>query len=352
MNEEEQENLNHPQTVLDIISGSLENSLPEHLVADVRDHLGTVYGCAVAHALRDLEIISGAGGFGEEDRTASLIGHLGWYLALSDLSGSGKEQPSVSWSYQSKKAEAEKGGDFGLVVRLDGDKYNIAFFQAKNADLASRKAVNLWRPPSSYHHSSEDMSDEQALDAANNELFSAISGKPLSAQSGKGQHQFVKLAVIAAKATNKIGSKSSWIHYVLWPKNPSGAPRVLDLPILRTILQKPGAVSKAALNVPAAEYENAGTFASLLMRGTTSGAAGWLTLSREQARDLIGDLTELCNRWMIVEERGSIGGLVNALRNHDTRVVETHRPLENVPRLEPQTPSISSGSTTKPSRRR
>lgn len=351
MHDEKKEELAPPSTVFSVISDSLKKSLPEYLAEDARVHLATVYGCAVAHALRDLGLVSAQGGFDEEDRTASLIGHLGshlsWYLAMADLSGLKEGQPSVSWSYQSKKAEAEKGGDFGLAVRLSDDKYNIAFFQAKNADFTSETGANLWRPPYGYSPVSKKIPLEQEFTKeqkirdeesrkADKELTNAIYGQQLSAQSGKGQHQLVKLSILADRAMKKIEADSKWIHYVLWPIDQSMAPKVFDLPTVKRILQGPGAISRSCLNVSAAHCRTAETFTALVMRGVEGGADGWLTVSKEQARSLIGDLTELCNRWMIVEDRQSSGALANALKGQNPEFFEHNPPLDHVPELQLQ----------------
>jgi len=364
MDEKETESVNQPKTVFEAISSSLARNLPRHLAVDVCENLSTVYGCAVAHALRDFELVSGKGDFGEEDRTASLIGHLGshlgWYLALADLSGLNNEQPSVSWSYQSKKAEAEKGGDFGLALRLADDKYNIALFQAKNTDLDNHPA-NLWRPPYGYTPvSRKKVSSEKAMEAylackpVDEELIKAMNGERLNVQSGAGQHQFVKLALLADK-TKEIAPGCNWIHYVLWPTNHSNKPIVFDLPRLQAIFKQSGktkiagAMQTSSMNVDNPEFRNADTFAALLMRGAKSGAAGWLTVNRKKARNLIGDLTELCNRWMIVEDQKSGGALANSLKNDSTSVFQHQPPLDGISPLVVYTPPTTPPKSTKKS---
>lgn len=343
-NEEE----NQSPTVFDVISKSLHRSLPDSLSQDVEGHLDTVYGCAVAHALRDLEHISGKGCFGEEDRTASLIGHLGshlgWYLAMWDLSGNKAEQPSVSWSYQSKKAEAGLGGDFGLAVRLQDNQYNIAFFQAKNADLSPNGSVQIGRKPYGYNKATKKISQEQAQKnalAADRELKEAIHGGVLSATNGTGQHQFTKLALLADRAKKMTGFESDWIHYVLWPENESTMPIFCNLPTMKVHLQNYlkalGTEETMPLKLPSAVFDDTCTFASLLMRGNHSQSQGWLSVNKEEAKNLIGNLTELCNSWMIVEDRESSGGLAHALTSLGVEFFEQHPPLHEVPPLQIQT---------------
>ena len=341
---------NNNTTAFDIMESSLRNNLPDFLEAFRTTPLGTVYECAVVHALRDLGLISAQGQFNEEDRTASLVGHLGshlsWYLAISDLSGRNTTQPSVSWAYQSKKAEAEKGGDFGLAVRLADDVYNIAFFQAKKADLS--KVINVWRAPHGYETPKEGVTAEQVKSNkidADTELANAIQGS-VSMQSGKGQHQFVKLAVLAQNAKD-VSSDGSWIHYAVWPEDSSQGPISFSFPAMQKILQGWNITKGKALNVSTENQKKAEALAALLMRGDKCNSSGWLTVDKKRAQNIVGNLTELCNILVIVEDRQSGGGLVDDLKNQKFDFIEHNRPIEGVTELEPQAKPATTNSLTR-----
>lgn len=302
----------------------------------------TPFTCAVFHALHELGEISATANFNEEDRTASLIGHLGthfgWYGLMRRLSNptSDSQLDHLCWAYQRKKDEAAKGGDFGLAIPISPDKYRIAFFQAKLINAEDQKTIDVNRPPSGYNTKSKKISVaeweefKQIADAA---LCKLLIGEVLNCEDGKAHHQLVKLAIVSENGRIGVAPKvkfPDWVHYVLWPSQKDVVPSSLTLSSVIQLVQKQFLESqferkeKNIFKIAISESTSNRSFADLLIDGALGDGNGWLTVNKERAEQLIGRLIQLCPNWLVVDESGTSGGmeLIRALETRGNTFVQ------------------------------
>ncbi|SFM32530.1 hypothetical protein [Methylobacterium pseudosasicola] len=93
---------------------------------------------AIARAVQDLLLTSGQHGLNEVARNTGFFGHLASTLRtfrlLEDVDDPEGSYGLVYWAdFASDRLEPSLGADFALVVGLGGDRYKVAFLQAKRA---------------------------------------------------------------------------------------------------------------------------------------------------------------------------------------------------------------------------
>lgn len=244
-----------------------------------------VITAAVKHAIADFTSATGDAFNGEEHRTSAFMGHLGscigWYNLFSHLSSG--NQTSIRWNTQKRQSTSKvdgediTGADFGVAIALSNGNYNLAMFQAKNAERDSGiEFFDINRVPSGYSAKLDKIEPkngtvdksfltEKGLAADNrfkgwiasgtiaplNRRERIVEGAIVVNAEAKSQkkvidHQIIKMAqqndfaFTGCEVPRKDDEVlNNWTHYVIWrdEHSESFAPAVVSLDVVRAALQ-------------------------------------------------------------------------------------------------------------------
>lgn len=297
---------------------------------------------AVTQAVHEMMWTSTAAGFDEEHHTASLMGHLasniGWYALLHrwslppdpDPDQELAEPPQLHWAYQGRHREAAVGADFGLAIRAAGDKVRIALFQAKSVQHGQQ--ADVFRPPRG--NGARAIADASLEELRSEELLAKRLEGELqltpceSAQRHRNRHQLHKLAACEALGRARLARRSNappskfpvWAHYVFWHQHDGASGSKPAAPTLRTVRNvvkdvlarsEAGAtVNLAAPNPRLVEWrvKAAGRdFIDFVASGFHDGGDGWLVVSGEEARTLLGPMAPLLPPLLLGDDTGKGG---------------------------------------------
>lgn len=281
---------------------------------------------AIATSIRDFISTTGAASTGEEHRTSALMGFIatamGVFHRLALMSGQSSEM-RLLWHAARKQSSAahglgedKVGGDFGVAVPLPDDRFRISFFQAKNQ--TSQGELNIGRPPK------PDKSDNWPAKAAaaNNRLARWAVEDVIEAEDAKAvDHQMIKLARTQQKGRVAAGgtetpSSRNWVHYIAWSgEQPwcfgldSCRTNILGNNRLRPLHGHTTEVVKAVTCIKLSDVE-CYAFADHLARGMCTDAEGWIELSKDDAKAVVGEFAALGADWYIADDttgRGAKG---------------------------------------------
>lgn len=316
-----------------------------------QSRLEKIFAASVYHALSEFTLGTGASFNGEEHRTSALMAYLGacisWYNLFSHLSGSDDdEQLSILWNAQNKKTsdgvpgENTTGGDFGIAIRLEDGSYNLIFFQAKQDSFAYQQhRLDINKVPGKY---AADGCITELGHTANIEFLKWCADGSLPERSEGPSHQIVKLATqnefpFSNQFQNPVGTpalaRKNWTHYVVWrdafdtrvntpPSYELFEPLCLSLADVKTHLLNalrqatregkslqnfigPSGFLKGINDIPLTGPQV--SFAKLLISGMRAQQPGWLGVTLDQAKVLVGHFSSLGVHWGFVERSSGNG---------------------------------------------
>lgn len=359
-------------SILNLISGPI--SLPPEY-SGLNDRKKKIFAASVYHGLSEFTIGTGTPVNKEEHRTSTLMAYiatcLSWYNLFSALDECCNEQISILWNAQNKsekQASKEKdgepplpqnaenltGGDFGIAVNTSNGRYNLIFFQAKRAlDEGEKEHFSINQTPSNYWVTGESFSPTGT--AANNNLKKWVEKDFLLATRSDKEHQVFKLANqenypfssdFRKKHNESDVEFKEWAHYVIWRYFPTKGEEIvhnegdakysiieplnISLSEVKTNLKTTWDAVKKTESLQELTVDRLfssggvklgdkiflnninSTFASLLISGLDEDAKGWLNVSLEEAKTIVGHFSELGVHWSFVESSGSSPNLAQS----------------------------------------